>query len=269
MIETAFPSVLLLLLLSALFGVYSTSKESRYSLRVSQFLYALSLVMIAAIFFQRLWVQQQWLITHFFDGILLSIMILAMGYLILAIRFSLQVSPVFISTVSFLLGLVAFFFEPHVPADNLSGASFGLGFHTLFMFIALATFSASFIFSLLFLCQDFLIRKKKIGGWFNHLPPLELMTRLNISSLTLATGSLFAGVLVGLVQFKKLELAWGVLLEPAVLLSLTVLVVYLIILLVRIGFLEKGRRYAVVSVTAYLFLFLSLVTMRYGGGGLH
>ena len=83
--------------------------------------------------------------------------------------------------------ILVFFVAAHVaPADRLSpttahGVAFA--FHVTLSILAYAAFALSFVFSLIFLGEERLLRSRKIGSVVWRLPSLELLERMSRSSV--------------------------------------------------------------------------------------
>src|SRR5271170_7579083 len=89
--------------------------------------------------------------------------------------------------------ILVFFVAAHFAgADRLSPAPAKgviFAFHVTLSILAYAAFALSFVFSLIFLGEERLLRSRKMGSVVWRLPPLELLERMSQSS-----------VLVGLVS---------------------------------------------------------------------
>ena len=250
--ERVFSLSMFLFLLSVLCSAAATRSESRYSLLIAKISYMFATGVIGFILVSRLSIRQTLFISDFFEGILLVILVLGIIYTVFELRTSSAIDPLFLSSICWVLGAVGFFksgqqisTEP-VPLF-LSG-------HTFFMFLALSAFSVSFLFSVLFIAQDYFIKGKRIRGLYFRLPPLELTGRLNFFFMTIGTAALYAGVISGFVTFRTLETKAAWLLEPTVFLSFVLLVLYAIVLALKAGPLERSRRTAFVSIISYSLL---------------
>lgn len=249
-------------LLSALLAAAASRAESRYSRRGSKSAYALAIALSLAALLGRFWGRQEWFVADFFEGILLSIVILGAAWAVTETRFSAGIDAAFFATLSLLLGVIAV--ARAVPAG--ARPADGISAHTFFMFLSLAAFSLSFLFSILFLAQDFLLKRKKAQGFFSRLPPLELTARLNFSFLTVGTASLFAGVLGGLL-YRRAALSGFFVLEPTPAMSFLALALYAGVLMLRRGPLERGRNAAWVTVASYPFLLAVFLAVHPAGAG--
>ena len=122
--------------------------------------------------------------------------------------------------------------------------------HVVLIFAAFAAFSVSFFFSLLFLAEHHFLKTKKLGRMFFRLPPLELTAKLNFLFLTIGILSMLAGVLLG-AFLKRAETGTSMFSEATTWFSFLMLGLYAVILLVRIGPLERSRGVAYMTVISY------------------
>src|SRR5216684_3550901 len=105
--------------------------------------------------------------------------------------------------------ILVFFLAAHLaPADRLSlpaahGAMFA--FHVTLSILAYAAFALSFVLSLIFLGEERLLRKHKLGDMVWRLPPLELLERMSRSSVLVGLVSIAIGTALGFVWVDMLE----------------------------------------------------------------
>ncbi len=245
--------------LSGFLGAASARAESRYSLFWSRQAYRAAAAVAVGITAARLLGGGGSPRVGFFDGMLFSIALLGILYFMFAFLFKLEAGASFFAGVSFVLGLVAVFKADGAPASGHPLAG-GIAGHAFFMFLSLAAFSLSFIFSLLFLVQDHFLKRKRIERvFFLQLPPLELTSRLNFSFLTVGTASLLGGVLAGIFRSARLGGPPGFSVGPTLVLSVFTLLLYGAVLLIRLGPRERSRSAALVSIASYTLLLLTFL----------
>jgi len=253
LMERFFLFSLFLYLLSALLATGSNRSESKYSLPISKAAYLAGAGVTGLILFFQLKASGSWVISNFFEGVLFTLVVVGLVFLVGLRRAELPLAPGILSVLSIVLGVLALFRLEAAP-QAMAAPTGALSSHTYCMFIALAAFSLSFIFSALFLLQEVLIKRRKIGKLFFNLPPLELTSRLNFSCLSVGTAAFFAGVLGGMIQWNKTPGAGSMFLEPAVPLSFLMLVAYLFVVTLRIGPLERARTVSYTSMICYVLL---------------
>ncbi len=105
--------------------------------------------------------------------------------------------------------IVVFFLTAHLaPADRFSppdvhGPTFA--FHVTLSILAYAAFALSFVLSLIFLGEERLLRKHKLGDMVWRLPPLELLERMSRSSVLVGLVSIAIGTALGFVVVDRLS----------------------------------------------------------------
>jgi ABC-type uncharacterized transport system permease subunit len=264
--EPLFLVALFLFLLSSLASAAATRTESRFSRSAAKAAYAAGAALVGAALVAHLGARGTWMIGTFFEGILLSIAVLGLLFAAAAFRTAAPLGTEFLAPISLFLGALAFVKSGGGAAPGADAAPQGLGLHIFFMFLGVGAFSISFLFSVLFLAQDYFIRTKRIGRLFFELPPLELTGRLNFSFLTVGTAAWAAGVASGVAAWRLLEAGAALLVEPTVLFTVAMLGLYVAILWLRSGPLERSRRAAVVSVVSYSLL-MALVFAAHAARG--
>ncbi|MGA2098593.1 MAG: cytochrome c biogenesis protein CcsA [Candidatus Acidiferrum sp.] len=105
--------------------------------------------------------------------------------------------------------ILVFFVAAHLaPADRLSpppakGVVFA--FHVTLSILAYAAFALSFVFSLIFLAEERILRSRRLGGIVWRLPPLELLERMSRSSVFVGLLSIAVGTVLGFVWVDRLH----------------------------------------------------------------
>src|SRR6266566_2326240 len=105
--------------------------------------------------------------------------------------------------------IVVFFLAAHLaPADRFSapdahGPTFA--FHVTLSILAYAAFALSFDLSQIFLGEERLLRKHKLGDMVWRLPPLELLERMSRSSVLVGLVSIAIGTALGFVVVDRLS----------------------------------------------------------------
>ena len=140
--------------------------------------------------------------------------------------------------------------------DQTRGALFAL--HVTFAILAYAAFTFSFVLSLLYLIQNRQIRRGHTGVLFARLPALDVIGRMNRTSVSIGVAVLTFAVAIGLVRANEL---WGTLADPKIVLSVLTLVVYALLLwLDRRGW--AGPRVAVLSIFGFGLVLFSYTVVN-------
>jgi ABC-type uncharacterized transport system permease subunit len=124
--------------------------------------------------------------------------------------------------------LVFFLAAQLAPADRLSppqahGVTFA--FHVTLSILAYAAFALSFVLSLIFLGEERLLRRHKVGDLVWRLPPLELLERMSQSSVLVGLVSIAIGTALGFVWVDRLSSQYSFY-DPKYAITLLVLALY-------------------------------------------
>src|SRR5215470_5458881 len=107
------------------------------------------------------------------------------------------------------------------PAEGTHGALFAL--HVTLGILAYAAFTFSFVLSLLYLIQDRQLRRRQTGLLFSRLPALEVIGRMNRTSVTIGLVSLAASLAIGV---ARASVFWTTLADPKIAWALITVIVY-------------------------------------------
>jgi len=128
--------------------------------------------------------------------------------------------------------------------------------HIALIFTGYAALVLSFGASVLYLVQERALKSKKSSGILARLPALEVIDEIGFRSLLLGfpfmTLGLIAGTIVAQSTFGRVNL-----LDPKILLSLLMWVVYLVLLYTRWSAGWRGRRAAYLAASAFVFALIA------------
>jgi ABC-type uncharacterized transport system permease subunit len=179
---------------------------------------------------------------------------LGIAYLVLLVRHRARAMGAFlipIIVVATLAGLLlpeggsAASSAASVAARGTHGSVFAL--HVTLAILAYAAFTFSFVLSILYLIQDRQIRRGRTGLLFARLPALEVIGRMNRTSVMVGLAALVVSLALG--AFWA-EVVWTSLADPKVEWAVVTLVVYGFLLWMdRRGW--EGPRVAVLSILGF------------------
>lgn len=125
--------------------------------------------------------------------------------------------------------ILAFFVAAHLaPVDRLAptparGVAFA--FHVTLSILAYAAFALAFVFSLVFLAEQRLLKSHKLGSVVWRLPALELLEQMSRSSVLVGLISIAIGTVLGFVWVDRLHgQIWYY--DPKYVVTLVLLVLY-------------------------------------------
>ncbi len=123
--------------------------------------------------------------------------------------------------------------------------------HIAFVLTAYAALVLSIVSSLLYLIQERRLKTKQIGGVFSHLPPLETIDQISFRMLVIGFPCMTIGLLAGALIAQQ-TVGAGYFLDPKVLLSIAMWLLYVWMLYVRGHSGLRGRRAAYLTSLVFL-----------------
>jgi ABC-type uncharacterized transport system permease subunit len=132
--------------------------------------------------------------------------------------------------------------------------------HIIALLLAYAALCFSLLASILYLVQESRIKSKpkpgKKSGWspIDWLPPLDTLERLALATLEFGFPCMTVGLLIGSVLVQETSLGASYFLDPNILASFAMWIVYVTLLLLRRGIGMRGRKAAYVSGAALVVM---------------
>src|SRR5271166_3228103 len=128
--------------------------------------------------------------------------------------------------------------------------------HIALILTGYAALIVSFCASLLYLIQEHSLKAKRAGGILSRLPALEVIDEIGFRSLLLGfpfmTLGLLAGTVVAQATYGRVNF-----LDPKIMLSILMWVVYLLLLYTRWSAGWRGRRAAYLAAGAFVFAIIA------------
>src|SRR5258706_3162377 len=139
-----------------------------------------------------------------------------------------------------------------------------LAAHILMNFTGYAALFLSFGASLLYLLQERALKAKSTGGMFARLPALQVIDDIGYRALMLGFPFMTLGLIMGSVVAES---AYGRVdfLDPKILLSVLMWVVYLIMVYMRLSAGWRGRRAALLASVAFVAAIVAWVANYFSG----
>ena len=161
--------------------------------------------------------------------------------------------------------IIVFFLAAHLaPADRLSpaparGAAFA--FHVTLSILAYAAFALSAVFSLIFLAEERLLKRHKLGDVVWRLPPLELLERMSRSSVLVGLLSIAIGTVLGFVWVDRLHgQIWYY--DPKYVITLLVLLLYVVYFQLARSATWRGARASKLCVFNFFVVVMSFTVVN-------
>jgi len=142
------------------------------------------------------------------------------------------------------------------PAEGANGSLFAL--HVTLAILAYAAFTFSFVLAILYLVQSRQLRRRQTGMLFARLPALEVIGRMNRTSVTVGLASLGLSIILGLVRAEQV---WSTLHDPKIAWAFLTLVIYGFLLwMERRGW--AGPRVALLSILGFGVMLFSYTVVN-------
>jgi len=185
---------------------------------------------------------------------------LALTYLGLELLHRERAMGAFVMPLVLLLLGLELVVAPHAaPRSPARGAIFAL--HVTSNILAYSAFTLSFVYSLVYLVQDYLLRRKRPVAMMWRLPALEDLERMARSGVWVGLGSLIVGISFGMAVDHRLT---GQMLtpDPKVVISFLILAFYAIYLLVSRSPAWRGARASVLCMASYFAVVFSYTVVN-------
>lgn len=220
------------------------------------------------IYFALRWFESDMIpITSFFESTNFLGMGIILVFLIMEFRFKIAALGSFMLPLVIVLMLPAIIVSPEIKAASPMLKSGWLGIHAGLTLLGDAAFAFAFIVSIMYLLQERQLKAKHLGAAFHRLPSLDIMDTLAYRSTTFGWPLFTFGMITGAIWANSV---WGSYWswDAKQIWSLLTWIIYLILLHLRmIGW--RGRKMAVLSTLAFLFVLISFFVIERGAVGRH
>ncbi|HUK53037.1 MAG TPA: cytochrome c biogenesis protein CcsA [Candidatus Binatia bacterium] len=168
--------------------------------------------------------------------------------------------------VLLLLGLDLIVTPHTAPRAPARGSIFAL--HVTTNILAYSAFTISFVFSVIYLVQDRLIRKRRPGAMLWRLPPMEDLERMTRNGVRVGLIAMIFGIGMGMVVDQRLT-GQFLSLDPKVLISFLMLACYSAYLWVARSPAWRGARASLLCAASYFVVVFSYTVVNLYLSGFH
>ncbi len=189
-------------------------------------------------------------------------------YLLLYLRYRLEVLAAFVSPVAVILMILASLFPKEIVPVAPILDSFWLPIHVTLAIIGNAMFALAFAAGIMYLIQERQIKSKKIGAFYRRLPALKVLDDLNYRCLTLGFPLLTLGIITGSIWAES---AWGSYWtwDPKETWSLITWFLYAALLHGRLTVGWRGRKAAIFAISGFGLLIFTFLGVNLLLAGMH
>ena len=167
--------------------------------------------------------------------------------------------------------LVFFLAANLAPPDKFSASPASgvvFAFHVTLSILAYAAFALSFAFSLIYLSEERLLRRRQVGDVVWRLPSLELLERMSRSSVMVGLASIAIGTVLGFIWVDRL-MGQFFYYDPKYVVTLLVLVLYLVYLQVARTATWRGARASKLCIFNFFVVIVSFTVVNFYFSQMH
>lgn len=186
------------------------------------------------------------------EALLLYGWLLAGVYLLAQIKYGLTVLGSVIAPLTFLMCFSAFAFGGSSGGELPPALkTYWLPLHVTFAFLGNAVFALAFAVSLMYLFQDYRLKRKKVPGLAGRFPSLETLDRLNYVFFVWGFPLMTVGILTGSL-WASLSWGNGWSWDPRLIFSALTWILYAVLIHGRFTAGLKGRKAALLTVVGFV-----------------
>ena len=193
---------------------------------------------------------------------------LVLLFLLLDLRFRLSVMGAFAAPLAFLL-MVGSALSPDIVVQlNPVLKSWLFPVHIAFAFLGNAAFALSFGAGVMYLIQNRMLKSKRFTGIYQVLPSLDTLDKVNYTCLSIGFPLMTLGIISGAFWANT---AWGTYWswDPKETWALLTWFLYAALLHGRLTIGWRGRKAAIFSIIAFMFLLFTFLGVNLLLGGYH
>lgn len=189
-------------------------------------------------------------------------------FFVLYYNFRIMVLGIFLSPLSLLLIIISAFANRETSEVIPILQSFWLPIHVMSAFIGNALFALSFVISIVFVIENFRLKKKKFDSFGKYLPSLTMLDNINYFCIVYGFPFMTLGIITGAIWAQyAIGSYWNN--DPKEIWSLITWFLYAALLHLRLITGWKGKKVAIFSIFAFTILIFSFVGVTYFFKGYH
>ncbi|NOZ13606.1 MAG: cytochrome c biogenesis protein CcsA [Acidobacteria bacterium] len=244
-----------------LFFIFAYKKSRPVIVAASSMLAAGTLMLMFFLAFQGVQYHSQPVTTPFLSYNFLALLIYLL-YFLFEFRFKIPLLGTFLVPVGFFFNIVSLFSRNVQAAQMKMVSPFLLGIHTGFLMLGEALFILAFASSVMYLIQEKNLKSKRFNQLYSRLPSLGKLEEMAGLGVSAGFPLITTGLLIGFFWAAKV---WGPgwYLDPKVVWSTVMWVIYAWLFYSKISDRIRGRRFAVAVIWCVLLILLSFVVSSF------
>lgn len=188
--------------------------------------------------------------------------VIAVTFLLLRWRYAFSASGAFFVPLALLFFILATVLRGEYPLKVVALGNPWALVHIVFMSLAFAIFTVSFLVGNLYLFQRYQLKNRKIGLWMHWLPSLEAMDGIHYKALTVGFILLSVGMLAGAL-LSKTTIGRFFSADPRQVASVITWLLYAIFLNVRINSGWRGKKGIILSLLGFIGVILTFLGLEH------
>ena len=200
---------------------------------------------------------QQCPVTNLYEATTFFTWSIVAVYLVVGLWARLRFLGAFASPVLFGIGIFALMPGLDVSAGKSAGPSVWTSLHAALMSLSYGAFGLSSVAALMYLTQEHNLKFRKVQAIFSLLPPIQKLEAVVGRVLLAGFILLTLGLGIGAYDLAQRSSSQPYSVDPKILWSVVVWLVYLSLLVMRWKFAQGGRRFAIGAIGTFVFVLLT------------
>jgi len=207
-------------------------------------------------------------ITNMHESLSFFGLVIVGAYLLIERRYKVTILGPFVIPVALMLVLTSSAFPMAIRELNPALKSNWLWIHTIMAFISYAMFTIAFGTAVVYLIQQYFLKKKRLGIMFQKLPSLNTLDDISYRCLTIGFPLLTVAIITGAIWAEK---AWGTYWswDPKETWSLITWFIFAALLHSRLTTGWRGKRASLLTIAGFLIMLFTFIGVNVWLPGLH
>jgi cytochrome c-type biogenesis protein CcsB len=207
-------------------------------------------------------------ITNMHESLSFFALTIVGSFILFERKYKVTILGAFIIPIALLLVISSSAFPSVIRELNPALKSNWLWSHTIMAFISYAMFTIAFGAAVIYLIQQYFLKKKRLGALFQKLPSLNTLDDINYRCLTIGFPLLTIAIITGAIWAEK---AWGTYWswDPKETWSLITWFIFAALLHSRLTTGWRGKRASLLTIAGFLVMLFTFIGVNLWLPGLH
>jgi cytochrome c-type biogenesis protein CcsB len=207
-------------------------------------------------------------ITNMHESLSFFSLVIVGAYLLIERKYKVAILGPFVIPIALILLIISSAFPMAITELNPALKSNWLWTHTIMAFISYAMFTIAFGAAVVYLIQQYFLKKKRLGQLFQKLPSLNTLDDISYRCLTIGFPLLTVAIITGAIWAEK---AWGTYWswDPKETWSLITWFIFAALLHSRLTTGWRGKRASLLTIAGFLIMLFTFIGVNLWLPGLH